>query len=291
MERNEIIQKIIIPKMWDSSKSQELLDNLKNVSDGDIRTIWKEIKEIENNKKELLLEKERELREMQEREEREKLQQEENLSEENEEIEWEQDEMYKEMKSLADRLKKERLHWDLDWIIEDLKSNYLKIDLNVERYWFRWKEIHLNLPDIYPFKWYHFDAFIPYSLTQKTTVDYTRTYYENLFSIEEIINFFNALREYFGVFFVPVDALKDYNHLKTWDYSDRNPEVGSIIRKLFWTSVSDRFGYSFWLSDENVAREKWSRAWWYIEFDECDFKWNSWRDSRASMLLKVKLWY
>jgi hypothetical protein len=35
------------------------------------------------------------------------------------------------------------------------------------------------------------------------------------------------------MFFVPVDALKDYNHLKTWDYSDRNPEVGPIIRKLF----------------------------------------------------------
>ena len=66
------------------------------------------------------------------------------------------------MFSLLQQEQEERwkLYGDRELLIKDLKENHMTIEEPVERYWCKWKIVHIDLPEKDWFKWFKFDYFI-----------------------------------------------------------------------------------------------------------------------------------
>ena len=218
MDKNNIFQKIIIPKKWGDNKSQEILDTLNNISGKDILTIWEELKTKEDEKKKL-------------------------------EEEW--------IKRDKEKLKEsqfDKLHWNFFAILDDLKFNHVsKFEWCIG--WESWRSVNIKFPAIWEFEWYKFSYFTSNKEVRKTYFDAIPEIDWYLYTIKDIANILNVIRDYLKEYWVVIDKNIDYEkELKPWKNILEGCEAWIFFKKLTW------FNKIYWLKDDNLGVFKKSRA-------------------------------
>ena len=172
MEKLNTIQKIVIPKKWDKSKSQELLETLKNISNKDIKIIGKESEKSIKMKNKAQKIKEKEDRKREER-------------------------LRKELQQ-----KKVELWWFEQWIIDYTKEHFVKTESDAEYIDEKWELIHLELPAVWSFKWYKKDFFISFRGFNWDRYDNTPKFINNSFSKEKMDEILLVLADYLREFWI-----------------------------------------------------------------------------------------
>lgn len=147
--------------------------------------------------------------------------------------------------------KKERIKWNKDAILKDLKKNYVKIEENAEMMWYTWKIVHINLPAIWNFKWFKFDYFVSNDPVDESTFE--KGPKNESYSKKEILNSLQKFGEYMSEYKIKTNITKvnrnDYDLRDYWKY----------VTDLLWLTEI------YWLSDEHHGKP-----------EECQTRYNAW---------------
>ena len=147
----------------------------------------------------------------------------------------------------------EKLKWDTDAILNDLKENYVMIEEDAEMMWYKWKKVHIDLPAIWNFEWFKFDYFVSensYSwLVGKKDFWQKPRLKKKLYSIKEISKLLHAMNKYMIELKWINDGDMDYeNKLKYWEAGVEKCNAWDCLKTITW--LDDHY----WLVDKYVQR-------------------------------------
>ena len=161
--------------------------------------------------------------------------------------------------------KKEKLYWNREAIIKDLKENYLK-KYDAEIMWFKWKEVHLTLPAVWNFEWFKLDYFVSNDLVYERAFESNPELEKKSKSMKDIWEILKAVNRYMAELWVETDWDMNYeNDLQYWKTERRGCKA--------WDCLKDVTGLNrwYWTSDKGETREKNSRIRWNCSDDRCYF--------------------
>jgi hypothetical protein len=156
---------------------------------------------------------------------------------------WKLEEVKLQMEDLSDKEKDELIERLLKWkeekwsteikpnpklmqnptaILKDIQKNHVKVEFDKELFWVKWRFVHLELPEVWNFKWFKFNCFISKWEPLKPGEFKANPNFENQsYSVEEIANLLKAINEYMKAYWVETDWDIDYiNGLKNRDYEN-----------------------------------------------------------------------
>ena len=186
---------------------------------------------------------------------------------------------------------KEKLIWNTDAILEDLRKNHVIIEEDVLMMWYRWKKVHIDLPAVWSFEWYKFDCFVSYGY-EKIEMQYFNREYDlkhKSFSMKEISELLQAINKYMAELQGEHDEYMDYeniNVVKFWNDESRklNCKAWDCLRAITWLN------WYYWTSDweEDYKRDWWG---WFLLKDKygacCYFTTGIFDDSLGNLFLRL----
>ena len=166
------------------------------------------------------------------------------------------------------------LYWDKERILEDLKENFVKIDENGEVMWYKWKIVHINLPEVtWIFGWYKFDYFVSEDLATKRDFKMNPEFENKLCSINDVSQLLKAVNMYMKVLGVETDESMDYeNSLKCWETNIYGCCAWDCLKYILWEAMW--LDDMYWLKDKDSDNENGSHAIWFCNDDNCFFDWD-----------------
>ena len=162
--------------------------------------------------------------------------------------------------------KKEKLYWNREAIIKDLKENYLKED-DAEMMWYKWKEVHFSLPAVWNFEWFKLDYFVSNEPLYKRDFESNPELEKKSKSMKQIWEILKAMNRYMAELWVKTDDDTDYEKdLQIWI-------KGGKSRCKAWDCLKDIPGLDkwYWTSDKGVDGREDSRIRWNCSSDRCYF--------------------
>ena len=161
--------------------------------------------------------------------------------------------------------KKEKLYWNREAIIKDLKENYLKEkDTIMMRY--RWKEVHLSLPAVWNFEWFKLDYFVSDKAVRKYEFVLYPELEKKLKSMKQIWEILKAVNRYMAELWVKTDWDMDYeNDMQYWKTENDRCQA--------WVCLKDITGLDkwYWTSDKDVNGIKDTQGEWNCLYGACRF--------------------
>lgn len=174
------------------------------------------------------------------------------------------------------------LYWDKEKILKNLKENYVKVEENVEMMWYKWKNVHINLPAVWEFKWFKFDYFVSNKIIYKKIFESNLELEKKSYSMKEIWGLLKAMNRYMKKMGVETDGDMDYeNDLKFWGTRKFRCDAWDCFKKITWID------FWLWLKDKDVDWKKGSRASWNCRGDLCDFIWIGFDNYYANLFLRL----
>lgn len=177
-------------------------------------------------------------------------------------------------------------------VLRDLKERYVKVQPNVEMFWWKWRNISINLPAVGKFKWFKFECFISDGSMRKEFFDRSLSYDEigccsfgtkekdahlfsdKSYSVKEILDFFKAIKEYMKEYWIDIDRDVDYENIdyeKLWTIKWLSFEAWGIIWKILEAKRS------CWMRDNYIDG---NHVRWWVSFGHGDSllprKWYFW---------------
>lgn len=177
-------------------------------------------------------------------------------------------------------------------ILEYLKKNHIKVEENQERFWYKWRVVHLHFPasksysSLPPveryFAWFDFDYFESYDRVDMENFESNWELEKKSYSIKDIAELLNTIRKYMMVCWVYIDEGVDFeNDLNNWKTDNYGCDTWDCLAKLMWMSSKKYSGSRVYrMKDKNVAWNKtilWqegSRAEWFCGGAYCRFNTN-----------------
>ena len=161
----------------------------------------------------------------------------------------------------------EKIYWDEDAIMEDLKENFVTIKDATKKIntWekmedIEWKEVHFELPAVWNFKWFKFDYFVSNNTTNAKVLKKNPKLERQLYSMKEIWNLLTALRNYMKECDVLLDWHSYINYaeeMKYWKTRDWKNEAWSCLNAILWLQ------HAYWLKNKILV---WQENWRTIKF-------------------------
>ena len=183
---------------------------------------------------------------------------------------------------------KEHLIWDTDAILKDLKENHVTIEDNAEVMWYRWKNVHIELPAVWDFEWFKFDYFVSDDRVYKYIFRNDPELEKKSYSMSDISKLLKAINSYMSELQGKSDKDMDYeNDLKMWEnlnfIFNRRCNAWDCLKAITWLH------YWFWLSDRNVAWHGGLHARLDCSDDNCRFYsyYHAYSYNDANLLLKL----
>ena len=169
--------------------------------------------------------------------------------------------------------KEKSLYWDKDKILKHLWEDCTERDS--EMLWMVWSEWKITFPDVeWKFKWKTFKFFRSSNFIDrrsdgrvtKKEVDENPEWKEKLWSLKNVCEMLQYVREYMKAMGVEIDKDVDYeNDLKKWEAIDE------IKRTEAWQYLGKILHSGIWLKNENVAAQKNSRVYMSTEYGRISF--------------------
>lgn len=202
-------------------------------------------------------------------------------------VEWLSDEKRKELLGMLKQKKTEEEEVVLkslyrDSIIKDLKENHVKIEENVEMMWYKWKEVHIDLPAVWNFKWFKFDYFIADDLVKKVNMDKNTELQKKLYSMKDVSKLLQAMNEYMEELQLENDEDINYEvdlRRREGDCLKKN-RAWDCLKAITWLNVW------YWLKNKEYWHDD-SRVTWVCYGNDCYFGSASYDDFCSNLLLKL----
>lgn len=191
----------------------------------------------------------------------------------------------KEEKRLQEEYERLQIFWNKEKILENLKKS-VRVEENVEVMWFEWKNIHINLPAVWKFKWFKFDYFVSdYSCSkayfEKNSKYENRWFEKRSYSMKEVWELLKAMNKYMQAMGVETDWGMDYeNDLKYWEIHNEKCYAWDCLKNILGLDGC------YWLKDKNVRREN-SRVEWCCRWESCHFEYHDYDSREAKLFLKL----
>ena len=181
---------------------------------------------------------------------------------------------------------KEKLKWDTDAILDDLRKNYVKIEENVRMLWYEWKKVHINLPAVWNFEWFKFEYFVSYDEVEKYDFESKPQLEKKSYSMNDVSKLLQAMNKYMDVYGIKTDWNMDYeNELKCWETDRWRCKAWSCLKAITWLD------YMCWLKDKDTGRRDRLRALWLCskdyDYDICCFDRDNGVNFDARLFLKL----
>lgn len=208
---------------------------------------------------------------------------------EEEAIEWESETLFKwgEKTEVEKKIQNteeipDEIMWDEDKIIAYIKNRFIDIEENINYMWFNWKKIHLNLPVIWDFEWFKFNAFVSSSSMSKADFDLNQNLEEKSYSKDEICGLLSAINKFMATCGVCTDGDMNYkNQLKYRKTGINKCKAWDCLKNMLDLSRT------YFLNGKNVSwRRKSSRAIRHCLSDRCYINRYNWDKNCAYLLLK-----
>ena len=153
--------------------------------------------------------------------------------------------------------KKEKLYWNREAIIKDLKEKYLK-ENDAEIMGNEWKEVHITLPAVWNFEWFKIDYFVSDKKVDNYYFESNPELEKNLKSMKDICEILKAVNRYMAELWVETDGDMDYEKDLQYWRGAKWVECGA------WDCLKEITGLDrwYWTSDKNVEGVKNSRLVW-----------------------------
>ena len=177
-------------------------------------------------------------------------------------------------------------------VLKDLKEKYVKVQPNVEMFWWKWRNISVNLPPVGKFKWFRFECFISDDSMRKEFFDWSLSrdeigygkygwrekdihlFSDKSYSVKEILDFFKAIKEYMKEYWIDIDGDRDYDNIdyeNLWMVRWLDFEAWGII----WEILESK--RSYWTKDNYIDG---NHVRWWVSFGRGDSflprKWYFW---------------
>lgn len=129
----------------------------------------------------------------------------------------------------------ERLYWNKDAILDDLRKNHVK-HMDYEIWWHKWCMTILDLPPVWKkFKWFVFQCFRSYDTISKSEFLKNKDFVDMSYTKEEISNLFRAMNEYMKANWIYTDESMDYEHeLREPNSSKESCKAWLYVEHLIW---------------------------------------------------------
>ena len=124
------------------------------------------------------------------------------------------------------------------YVLNNLIEKYMRVEYGVERFWYQWKILRINLPAAWDFWWYKFECFISDKTIEESSYD--KKYENYSYSHDEIKNFNEEIWKYMKSLWI-----------KRYWYHDFPDIFYNLVRKYKLFDARS----AFWLKD-NV---------WYLD--------------------------
>ena len=194
----------------------------------------------------------------------------------------------------------EKLKWDPEKVIADLKENHIKVDENVEMYWFKWKIVHVELPPIWWFKWFNFDYFVSDEVIDLENYEKMKhnINYHTKRSIWELLN---NLSKYMQEFWIDLkdetidfrfdDYFKNFKKDEIYQYLADYRYTGTEIC-LIWAYARKLLGLRrvYFLWSDKLCATAGDNTGTDFCFDDVRFgkrKWDTDKDIKAHIMTKI----
>ena len=239
-EKLDITNKIIIPgdgNLSSEETKKHIIKDLKDLTPEDMGMVATELDE----------EKERREREEIEKKEREKKDREREAKEKREKI--------------------EKIYWNKDAILDDLKENHIKVE-EAEMMWYKWKIVEITLPEVWNFKRYSFKYFVSDDRIRKDEFESDPKLGNKSYEMEDVWGLLKAMNEYMKAMWVETDWNIDYeNNLKFWEIWKKACKAWDCLKEC----LIDKAELDSWyrLMDTDVGWRKGSRVRWICCGNSC----------------------
>lgn len=153
---------------------------------------------------------------------------------------------------------RDELYWNKEKILENLKEKCVKVEKNVEYMWYKWKKVHIDLPEIeWKFGWFKFEYFVSNGAVIKTDFEVNPELEKKSYSMKDVCGLLWAMNKYMQAMGVETDWDMDYeNELNFWKTTKRSCDAWKCLKAITWLNNS------YWLSDKNLKwRESWRDGW------------------------------
>ncbi len=177
----------------------------------------------------------------------------------------------------------EKLYWNQEAILKDLKENHVKIEENQEMLWYKWKKVHIELPAVWNFQWFKFEYFVSNDGIRKANFEQNADLESKSYSAKDLSNLLTAMNQYMKEMWVETDGDNaDYSANGSligygWGY---DCEAWECLKTITWLNY-------YWLRDKDVAWKQGSRARWNCYSDRCNFYRNYNDNDSANLFLRL----
>lgn len=177
----------------------------------------------------------------------------------------------------------ESLRWDREGILNALKENHVKVEKNAEIMWYKWKKVHIDLPEIeWKFGWFKFEYFVSNESVLKRDFESNPELEKKSYSMGDVWGLLWAMNKYMQAMWVETDWDMDYeNDLKCWKTDNYRCDAWDCLKQITWLD------FWYWLRDKNVDSKKNSRSAWNCNFDYCDFIRSDNANNEANLFLRL----
>ena len=160
----------------------------------------------------------------------------------------------------------ESLRWKKDEILNALRTNekYVKKE-RAEVMWHEWEKVHINLPEVWKFKWFKFEYFVSDGEVTRKDFEANPELRKRSYSMKDVWELLKAMNEFMAALGCETDWDMNYeNELKYWETVTYGCYAWDCLKDITWLNSL------YWLSDKNVAWRTGSRARWSCIAD-CTF--------------------
>lgn len=162
---------------------------------------------------------------------------------------WLSDKKRDELLEMLKQDKRERERRKEREILEDLRDNHVKIEESKEVLGNKWKNVHIDLPAVWNFKWFNFDFFLSDDVFSDKDFKKEKNYEEMSYTMEELSELLESLRGYMIACWVPVK------------YVDHHKEALNSLRGFEWSAPTFTAAWYLQVITNWLHNWNWWQAW------------------------------
>ena len=177
----------------------------------------------------------------------------------------------------------ESLRWKKDEILNALRTNekYVKKE-RAEVMWHEWEKVHINLPEVWKFKWFKFEYFVSDGEVTRKNFEANPELVKRSYSMKDVWELLKAMNEFMAALGCETDWDMNYeNELKYWKTDTIGCYAWECLKDITWLNSL------YWLSDKNVTWRTGSRASWRCDCDYCFFDRDDYDYCSSNLFLRL----
>ena len=122
----------------------------------------------------------------------------------------------------------------------------MRVERNVEKMWYKWIKVYLELPAVWNFEWFKFEYFLSYWMVSKQDFEKNPNLEKQSYSMKEMCTLLSAMNRYMKALGVEVDNNVDYeNTLKVWETKRYRSAAWDCLKSILdlddWYWLKDKY--------------------------------------------------